>query len=77
MVGIDKIHRNIKNIDVCKIIKDLVIARASGIINTNKNISNTIFFDIGVFDEPYTANITYINGKLSRTCISKFSIATG
>lgn len=75
--GIDVSDRTIMNIEVAKVIKNSAIVKAGEMINTNKNISNAIFFGIGVFDEPYTAHFTYIGGKLGRTYIPKFSITTG
>lgn len=69
--------RVIDNLDCCKIIKKAAISRAENMIYTNKEISGALFWGIGAFEEPYTANFTYVNGVINPTYVSDFSITTG
>ncbi len=47
------------------------------IINTNKNISDFIFFGIGNFEEPFTAHSLFEQGEFKPNYIIPFTITTG
>ena len=76
-MNMDKLIKTIDNIECCKIIKKAAISRAENMIYAHKEISDSLFWGIGVFEEPYTANFTYVNGNINQTYIPKFSISTG
>ncbi len=64
--------------DICAQIKRFSIETVKSIIKTNEEIAEYIFKGNGAFEEPYTANFTYINGAIDNTDISpNFNISTG
>lgn len=67
----------IENVECSKIIKKTAVARAEAMIRSQKNVSDALFYGIGVFEEPYTANFIYANGVINPTYVPKFSISTG
>lgn len=69
--------KNMQNVDCSKIIKKAAIDCAEKMIRTKRNISDALFYGVGVFDEPYTANFLYANDVIDSTYIPKFSITTG
>lgn len=75
--GVSLEVRSLNNIDVCKIIKNISTKQVEKIIKENNNVGNAIFKGIGIFEEPYTANFTYINGQIESTFTPRFSITTG
>lgn len=69
--------RNLRNLEVCKIIKNSSIEEAQNLIKNNVYIGDAIFKGKGIFVEPYVANFTYINGEVEIAYTPKFSITTG
>ena len=75
--GLNSQYHRINNAEYCSIIKKTAISRAEKMIHDQTSISNALFWGTGVFEEPYSANFTYINGVVNPTYIPKFSITTG
>lgn len=69
--------RRLTNVEVSMIIKHECIRRFTQLIHSNMHISNAIFNGIGVFEEPYSANFTFINGEIALSTIPKFTVTTG
>lgn len=67
----------VENFECCKKIKKAAITYAEPMIRTQRDISNALFYGIGAFEEPYTANFIFANGVINPTYIPKFSITTG
>lgn len=66
------------NYDICSQIKRYSIESIKNIILSDKNIAEYIFMGKGAFEEPYTANFTYINSVIQATDICpNFKISTG
>jgi hypothetical protein len=63
--------------EALKSIKKFSNTKIAKIINTNKTISDFIFFGIGNFDEPFTAHWLYEHAKLKPNYIIPFIVTTG
>jgi len=60
-----------------KLIKKFSNEEIVKIINTNKNISDFIFFGIGNFEEPFTAHWIFEHGKFKANYVIPFTVTTG
>jgi hypothetical protein len=68
----------VTNNEICLQIKRYAIDAIKKVILEDDKIAEYIFKGIGAFEEPYTANFTYINGVIEKTDISpNFNISTG
>jgi hypothetical protein len=68
----------VTNNEICLQIKRYAIDAIKNVILEDDKIAEYIFKGIGAFEEPYTANFTYINGVIEKTDISpNFNISTG
>ena len=68
----------LSNHDICSQIKRYSIDTIKDGIKTNQKIAEYIFMGKGAFEEPYTANFTYINSIIDKTDINpNFTISTG
>jgi len=60
-----------------KQIKSFSNKEIAKIINTNKSISNFIFFGIGNFEEPFTAYWLFEYGEFKANYVIPFTVTTG
>lgn len=74
---LNALSQTIDNIDCCRIIKKAAITCAENMIRTQRVISDALFWGMGAFEEPYTANFTYVNGVINPTYVPEFSVTTG
>lgn len=74
---LENLSRSVENLECCKKIKKAAISHTESMIRSHKNISDSLFYGIGAFEEPYTANFVYTNGVIYPTYVPKFSITTG
>lgn len=68
---------SLTNQKLCRFIKKECQREMADRIKTNQGIAEVIFQGKGVFEEPYTASFTYIQGKVQEAGIPQFSITTG
>lgn len=68
---------SLMDVETCKIIKHTAIGEMAKIIKATPDIRETIFYGKTIFEEPYSASFTYINGKMSESHVPQFSISTG
>jgi len=66
-----------KSKDTLKAIKNFSNIKIAEVINTNKQISDFIFFGIGNFEEPFTAHWLYVHGEFKANYLIPFSVTTG
>ena len=67
--GISKVH--------LKLIKKFSNEEIAKIINSNKSISDFIFFGIGNFEEPFTASWLFEHGEFKANYMIPFTVTTG
>ena len=60
-----------------KLIKKFSNNEIAKIINTNKSISDFIFFGIGNFEEPFTAYWLFEHGEFKANYLIPFTVTTG
>jgi len=60
-----------------KLIKKFSNAKIAEIINSDKSISDFIFFGIGNFEEPFTAHWLYEHGEFRANYMIPFTVTTG
>jgi hypothetical protein len=68
---------DINSKEALKLIKKFSNSKIVEIINSDKRISDFIFFGIGNFDEPFTAWWLFEHGEFKPNYIIPFSVTTG
>lgn len=68
---------NKDDLERAKAIKKYAINQVKDIIVDNRDIAESIFSGIGVFEEPFAASFLYVNGNMRSSHTPKFSITTG